>query len=64
MRLHVAACIAGFAGWFTCAQFASIGYYWTFYYLLAFIVAAHQITLARTALVRRAAAGEAPGRAA
>jgi O-antigen ligase len=61
MRLHVAACIAGFAGWFTCAQFASIGYYWTFYYLLAFIVAAHEITRTRTALVRRSVAGEALG---
>jgi len=58
MRSHVAASIAGFAGWFTCAQFASIGYYWTFYYLLAFIVAAHDITMARTDLVRRSAAGE------
>jgi O-antigen ligase len=58
MRTHVAASIAGFAGWFTCAQFASIGYYWTFYYLLALVVAAHAITMARTHLVRRAAAGE------
>jgi O-antigen ligase len=58
MRAHVAGCIAGFAGWFACAQFASIGYYWTFYYLLALIVAAHDITLARGELVRRSAAGE------
>lgn len=61
MRTHVAACIAGFAGWFTCAQFASIGYYWTFYYLLALIVAAHGITVARGDFVRRSAAGEFTG---
>jgi O-antigen ligase len=60
MRTHTAASIAAFAGWFTCAQFASIGYYWTFYYLLAFIVAAHEITLTRTAMARRAAIAAAP----
>lgn len=47
MRLHMAAVSAGFVGWFVCAQFASIGYYWTFYYLLALIVAARQITRER-----------------
>lgn len=56
MRLHTAAATAAFAGWFTCAQFASIGYYWTFYYLLAFIVAGREIARARTRLVRLSAA--------
>jgi O-antigen ligase len=47
MRLHVAACIAAFAGWLVCAQFGSIGYYWTLYYVIALIVAARTITAAR-----------------
>ncbi|MEO5823105.1 MAG: O-antigen ligase family protein [Vicinamibacteraceae bacterium] len=46
MRAHVGACIAAFAGWLVCAQFGSIGYYWTLYYVLALIVAARE-TLAR-----------------
>jgi putative inorganic carbon (hco3(-)) transporter len=55
LRAHTAAAMAGFAGWFACAQFASIGYYWTFYYLLALIVAAREVAVSRTELVRRAA---------
>jgi O-antigen ligase len=43
MRAHVAACVAAFAGWLVCAQFGSIGYYWTLYYVLALIVAGHEI---------------------
>ena len=49
MRLHVAACIAAFAGWLVCAQFGSIGYYWTLYYIVGMAVAAHAITSARLA---------------
>ncbi len=58
MQSHRAALAAGFAGWFTCAQFASVGYYWTFYYLLAFIVAGREIAAARVEAVRRSATGE------
>jgi O-antigen ligase len=47
MRLHVAACIAAFTGWLVCAQFGSIGYHWTLYYILALITAARGITAAR-----------------
>ena len=47
MRAHVAACVAAFAGWLVCAQFGSIGYYWTLYYVLALIVAAQQIVMRR-----------------
>jgi O-antigen ligase len=57
MRLHTAAATAAFAGWFTCAQFASIGYYWTFYYLLALIVAGREIARDRTRLVHLSATG-------
>ncbi len=57
MRSHVAACVAALAGWLVCAQFGSIGYYWTLYYVLALIVAAHQV------LTRRMEwAGAAPSR--
>jgi O-antigen ligase len=44
MRTHTAAMTAGLVGWFVCAQFASIGYYWTFYYLFALIVAGRELT--------------------
>ena len=47
MRAHVAACIAGFAGWLVSAQFGSIGYHWTLYYVVALGVAAHQIVTRR-----------------
>jgi O-antigen ligase len=52
MRAHVAACIAAFAGWLVCAQFGSIGYHWTLYYVLALGVAAHEIVLRRVAWAR------------
>jgi O-antigen ligase len=61
MRSHVAACIAAFAGWLVCAQFASIGFYWTLYYVLALIVAAREILTRRLAW---AAGGVARGGAA
>lgn len=54
MRLYLGALAAGFAGWFVCAQFASIGYYWTFYYLLALIVTARDVTRARLSAVSTA----------
>ena len=57
IRMHVTAGTAGFAGWFVCAQFASIGYYWTFYYLLALIVAGREIARDRTRLVHLSATG-------
>jgi O-antigen ligase len=50
MRRHVAACIAAFAGWLVCAQFGSIGYHWTLYYVLALAVAAHEIVSRRLQL--------------
>ena len=34
---------AGLVGWFVCAMFASVAYNWTFYYLLALIVAAREL---------------------
>jgi O-antigen ligase len=49
LRLHVAACIAAFAAWLVCAQFGSIGYYWTLYYVIALIVAVRTILAAARA---------------
>jgi putative inorganic carbon (hco3(-)) transporter len=44
---YTAALTAGLVGWFTCALFASVAYSWTFYYLLALIVATHELVRAR-----------------
>jgi putative inorganic carbon (HCO3(-)) transporter len=52
MRWHVAACIAAFAGWLVSAQFGSIGYHWTLYYVVALAVAAHEILIRRLAWTR------------
>jgi putative inorganic carbon (HCO3(-)) transporter len=38
---------AGLVGWFVCSQFSSVAYSWTFYYLLALIVAARELTIVR-----------------
>ncbi len=58
---HTVAMTAGLIGWFVCAFFASVAYGWTFYYLLALIVAARELTAARirvaTELERRMAKG-------
>lgn len=44
---YTAALTAGLLGWFTCAMFASVAYSWTFYYLLALIVAARELARVR-----------------
>jgi O-antigen ligase len=41
---HTVAMTAGLVGWFTCSMFASVAYNWTFYYVLALIVAARELT--------------------
>ena len=46
---HTAAMSAGLVGWFVCSQFASVAYSWTFYYLLALIVAARELVRVRLA---------------
>jgi O-antigen ligase len=53
MRQHVAACIAAFAGWLVCAQFGSIGYYWTLYYVLALAIAGLEVLSRRLAWAAR-----------
>jgi O-antigen ligase len=49
---YTAAMTVGLIGWFTCALFASVAYNWTFYYLLALIVAARELARTRLAAAR------------
>jgi O-antigen ligase len=49
---YTAAMTAGLIGWFSCSLFASVAYSWTFYYLLALIVAARELARTRLAAAR------------
>ncbi len=40
---HTVGMTAGLAGWFVCALFASVAYNWTFYYLLALVLAGREL---------------------
>jgi O-antigen ligase len=62
LRMHAVAMAASLAGWFVCAQFASVGYYWTFYYLLALIVAGRELTRDRVIAAHVASAPARSGR--
>ena len=53
--VHTGTMMASVIGWFVCAQFASVGYTWTFYYLLALAVAPRDILMARLAHAVRTA---------
>ena len=64
MRMHAVAMSAGLVGWLVCAQFASVGYYWTFYYLFALIVAGRELTGDRLAIASVAAQQAPPAPAA
>jgi O-antigen ligase len=55
------ATIAGLAGWFMCAFFASVAFNWTFYYVFALAVAGRDIALARRVVPARHG-GPAPAR--
>jgi O-antigen ligase len=54
MRIHAVAMSASLVGWIVCAQFASVGYYWTFYYLFALIVAGRELTTDRIVAAHKA----------
>jgi len=54
MRMHSAAMAASLVGFVVCAQFASVGYYWNFYYLFALIVSAREITRDRMIAAHKA----------
>ncbi len=43
LKTLATAAMAGFAGWFACAMFASVAYNWTLYYLLGIAVASRDI---------------------
>ena len=49
---YTAAMTAGLVGWFTCSLFASVAYSWTFYYLLALIVATRELVRVRLTAAR------------
>jgi len=57
---YTAAMTAGLIGWFTCALFASVAYSWTFYYLLALIIAARELARSRLAAGRAIAQAANP----
>jgi O-antigen ligase len=52
---------ASLIGWFVCAFFASVAYGWTFYYLLALLVATRDLVASRLALARDLAADNPAG---
>jgi len=52
LTLHSVAVSSAVVGWFVCAQFASVAYSWTFYYLLALIVSGRDLTRARLLAVQ------------
>jgi O-antigen ligase len=54
---HTVAMTAGLVGWFVCSLFASVAYNWTFYYLLALIVAGRELTRDRLVASRAIQAG-------
>jgi O-antigen ligase len=49
---HTVAMTTGLIGWFTCSMFGSVAFNWTFYYLLALIVAARELTRDRLTAAR------------
>jgi O-antigen ligase len=54
---HTVAMTSGLVGWFVCSLFASVAYNWTFYYLLALIVAGRELTRDRLVASRAIQAG-------
>ncbi len=62
MQMHAVAMSASLVGWLVCAQFASVGYYWTFYYLFALIVAGRELTTDRIVAAHKATRPAAPAR--
>jgi O-antigen ligase len=50
---HTVGMSAGLIGWFVCSLFASVAYTWTFYYVLALIVAGRELTRYRLSAALR-----------
>jgi O-antigen ligase len=49
LETHASAMVACMVGWFVCAQFASVAFNWTFYYLLGLAVCAREVVRLRAA---------------
>ena len=49
LETHASAMVACMMGWFVCAQFASVAFNWTFYYLLGLSVCAREVVRLRAA---------------
>jgi O-antigen ligase len=47
LETHATAMFAGMVGWFVCALFASVGFNWTFYYMLGLATCAREVVKAR-----------------
>jgi O-antigen ligase len=47
LETHASAMVACMMGWFVCAQFASVAFNWTFYYLLGLAVCAREVVRLR-----------------
>ena len=58
---HTTAMTASLAGWFVGAMFDSVAYGWTFYYLLALVMAARELTGDRLAAAQVLTAGRSKG---
>ncbi|MGH9348494.1 MAG: O-antigen ligase family protein [Vicinamibacterales bacterium] len=56
LETHASAVFAGMVGWFVCAQFASVAFNWTFYYMLGLSVCARDIVKARAKAYAKAKA--------
>ena len=54
LETHASAMIACMTGWFVCAQFASVAFNWTFYYLLGLSVCAREVVRLRRAAYAQA----------
>src|SRR6185503_19555682 len=59
LHAYVSAMAAGLIGWFVCAMFASVAFSWTFYYVLALIVATRDLVGARLISARALTTGGA-----
>jgi O-antigen ligase len=51
---HTVGATAALVGWFGCAMFGAVAYSWTFYYLLALIISARELTRHRLAVAQAA----------
>jgi len=54
LETHASAMVACMTGWFVCAQFASVAFNWTFYYLLGLSVCAREVVRLRKSAYERA----------